>query len=88
MSILVYIEIQDGKIKKSSLEAVSYAKNLIDSSVVNAVVIGNADPSVLSEIGKYGADKVYHLSNSGAFDSSLYASTIVEVAQTTSAEWV
>ncbi|MFQ6084162.1 MAG: electron transfer flavoprotein subunit alpha/FixB family protein [Candidatus Aminicenantia bacterium] len=63
--ILVFIEIRDGKIKKSSLEALSEARRLGDNSnnEVSASIIGYNLDSFAPEIFKYGADKVYLIEN-------------------------
>ncbi len=58
MSTIVFIEISEGKIKKSSLEAVCYAHGIGGS--VTAVVLGPADSSEVHSLGKYGAQKVLH----------------------------
>lgn len=58
MSALVFIETSEGKAKKSSLEALCYAKAL--GSTVTAIVLGPADATSLQELGKYGASKVLH----------------------------
>ena len=57
MSVLVYTESEEGKIKKIALEAVSYAKGIADQmgTSVTAVTINTNDAS---ELGKYGASKV------------------------------
>ena len=62
--VLVYIDQADHQIKKSSLEAMSYgaaiAKQL--GCEAAALVLGTVqDP--LAELGKQGAQKVYHLKN-------------------------
>jgi electron transfer flavoprotein alpha subunit len=59
MSILVFIEIADGEIKKSSLESVCYARAL-DSSVT-AIAFGEITDDKLSALGAYGASKVLHV---------------------------
>ena len=56
MSVLVYIESSEGKIKKSSREAVSYAATL-DGEVV-AVCLDEAGDAELATVGKNGATKV------------------------------
>ena len=56
MSVLVYIESAEGKIKKSSLEAICYASKL--GGDVTAISIGNVDASELEKMGAYGASKV------------------------------
>ncbi|MBX2917583.1 MAG: electron transfer flavoprotein subunit alpha/FixB family protein [Cyclobacteriaceae bacterium] len=58
MSVLVFIETSEGKAKKSSLEALCYAKALGGS--VTAIVLGPADANSLQDLGKYGASKVLH----------------------------
>ncbi|MCE7864766.1 MAG: electron transfer flavoprotein subunit alpha/FixB family protein [Bacteroidetes bacterium CHB5] len=57
MSVLVFIETTEGKAKKSSLEALCYAKALGN---VTAIVLGPADATSLQQLGKYGASKVLH----------------------------
>lgn len=61
MSSIVFIEISEGKIRKSSLEAVCYAHAMGGS--VTAVVLGPADSAEVQSLGKYGAQKVLHASD-------------------------
>ncbi|WP_215223605.1 electron transfer flavoprotein subunit alpha/FixB family protein [Echinicola shivajiensis] len=65
MSILVYIEHAEGAIKKTSLEAVSYAKELaaIEGQDVAAVALGTIEESALSQAGTAGASKVLHVND-------------------------
>jgi electron transfer flavoprotein alpha subunit len=67
MSILVYIDQSEGKVKKTSLEAVSFAKALAaktgEGDVV-AVALGSIGDSELTSIGSAGATKVMHVSDS------------------------
>jgi electron transfer flavoprotein alpha subunit len=58
MTTLVFAEVAEGKIKKSSLEAVCYAKAMGGS--VTAIVLGSSDASEVQSLGKYGATKVLH----------------------------
>ncbi len=60
MNILVFVEIADGIIKKSSLEAVSYAAALAGkaSGKVEALVLGKTDEGKLASIGRSGATKI------------------------------
>lgn len=58
MSTLVFIETSEGKIRKSSLEAVCYAHAM--GGAVTAVVLGPADADEVASLGKYGAQKVLH----------------------------
>ncbi|WP_296700974.1 electron transfer flavoprotein subunit alpha/FixB family protein [Algoriphagus sp.] len=74
MSILVYIEQSEGKVKKTSLEAVSFAEALTSKTnegEVIALALGSVEDSELALIGIAGASKVLH-----ATDSRLNAGVI------------
>jgi electron transfer flavoprotein alpha subunit len=58
MSVIVFIEIAERKVRKSSLEAVCFAH--ATGAPVTAVVLGPADNDELQSLGKYGARKVLH----------------------------
>lgn len=58
MSSIVFVESADGKVKKTSLEAVALAHAM--GGAVTAVAMGAVDSSDLESIGKYGATKVLH----------------------------
>ncbi len=82
MSIIVYTESEEGKIKKIALEAVSYAKGIADKmgTTVTAVSINANDTS---ELGKYGAAKVLEISNDklNKFNGEAYADAIAQAAK-------
>jgi electron transfer flavoprotein alpha subunit len=61
MTSLVFIESSEGKVKKTSMEAVAYASAL--GGPVHAIALGSMDKSELGALGKYGASKVYHVSD-------------------------
>jgi electron transfer flavoprotein alpha subunit len=66
MSIVVYVEQAAGKIKKTSLEAVSYGYALAEKTgegTVVAVALGTLESSELAAIGEAGAAKVLHISD-------------------------
>lgn len=65
MSILVFLESADGIIKKTSLEAASYAAAIAqtDGNTVTGVAMGAIDASELAKTGKYGINKVLHVDN-------------------------
>jgi electron transfer flavoprotein alpha subunit len=81
--ILVYTEINKGKVKKASLEAVNYAAKIAEltNSSVTAIAI-NADASQLEEIGKAGAKKILSVKNDSLLtnDSMLIASAVEQAA--------
>lgn len=58
MPILVFVEHAEGKIKKTSLEAIAYAHAM--GGPVSAIVLGNVDKAELESLGKFGAEKVLH----------------------------
>jgi electron transfer flavoprotein alpha subunit len=67
MSILVYIEHSEGKVKKTSLEAVAFAKALTDQTGegdVVAVALGSISQDELIAVGGAGAFKVLHAADS------------------------
>jgi electron transfer flavoprotein alpha subunit len=90
MSILVFIEIADGEIKKSSFEAASYAAELakMKDTTASAVVIGEVSKDALESIGKYGVKKVLHVSNDKLKQASAqpYVSVVSEAAKKESAD--
>ncbi len=85
MSVLVFAESLTGSIKKSAHEAIVYgyqAAKAMGTDCV-ALTIGNADGA--SELGKYGATKVYNVAASNSFDAQVYASIIAQAAEQVSA---
>ncbi len=58
MNILVFAESAEGKIRKTSLEAVAYGKAM--GGQVTAIALGAVDKAELENLGKYGAQKVLH----------------------------
>ncbi|MEX2588849.1 MAG: electron transfer flavoprotein subunit alpha/FixB family protein, partial [Chitinophagales bacterium] len=87
MSILVYAESFEGKIKKQGKEAVAYAAAMGDAT---ALVLGTADESELSALGKLGVSKVLHVNDErlNAQDSKAYTKAIAEVANQINAEMI
>ena len=92
MSVLVYTENADGKFKKSTFEAVSYARAIADqnNTTLTAISIGDVSPDELAALGKYGAEKILNVSNSKLknFVNQAYASVIAEAAKKQNADIV
>ncbi len=88
MSILVFAETADKKIKKSSLEAVSYAAAM--GGEVVSVVLGQLEAGEIDKIGLSGSQKVMHADddklNEGVIQA--YASVLAEAVSKTGAETV
>ncbi len=61
MPILVFVESAEGKIKKTSIEAIAYAHAM--GGPVTAIALGNVEKTELEGLGKYGAQKVLHASD-------------------------
>lgn len=76
MAALAFVEIDEGKVKKSSLEAVSYAHAVAGD--VTAIVFGNV--SDMEEIGKAGASKILNVTDDKLSSPNImaYASAIAE----------
>jgi electron transfer flavoprotein alpha subunit len=82
MSIVIYAESSEGKIKKVAFELASYAKKVADSlgTSVTAVTINCADAS---ELSKYGVAKVLKVNNDklANFNAKAYADALKQAAQ-------
>ncbi|WP_268847974.1 electron transfer flavoprotein subunit alpha/FixB family protein [Flavobacterium aestivum] len=82
MSILIYAESAEGKFKKVALELASYAKKVAESlgTTVTAVTVNAGD---VSELSKYGVDKVLKVANDklAGFTAKAYADVIKQAAQ-------
>jgi electron transfer flavoprotein alpha subunit len=87
MSILIYAESADGKFKKVAFELASYAKKVAESlgTTVTAVTVNARN---ISELSKYGVDKVLKVSNDklSNFNVKAYADIIKQAAQKESAK--
>ncbi len=82
MSILIYAESAEGKFKKVAFELASYAKKVAETlgTTVTALTINAGD---VSELAKYGVDKVLKVSNDklNGFTAKAYADAIKQAAQ-------
>jgi electron transfer flavoprotein alpha subunit len=87
MSVLVYTEINKGRVKKSSLESVNYATKIAEltGTTVTALAI-NADPSQLEEIGKAGANKILKINNDQLHDNMLISAVVEQAAKAENAK--
>jgi electron transfer flavoprotein alpha subunit len=77
MSVLVYTESENGKLKKNAFEAASYAYRVAKDmgTDVTAISFGTSD---LSALGTYGVSKVLSVKNDSlkTFNAKAYASAI------------
>ncbi|QLE01750.1 electron transfer flavoprotein subunit alpha/FixB family protein [Galbibacter sp. BG1] len=81
MSVLVYTETENGKLKKTAFEVASYAKGIADmlGTSVTAVAVNAED---VSELGKYGVEKVLTVKNDklNNFNAKAYADVLKQAA--------
>ena len=81
MSILVFLETTEGNIKKTSLDAVSYASETVKrmgGGAVIAVAIGTISKEEAEKAGQYGAEKVFFVSDEKILSSSEALSFVLE----------
>ena len=82
MSLLIYAESADGKFKKVAFELASYAKKIAESlgTTVTAVTVNAGN---VSELSKYGVDKVLKVTNDklANFNAKAYADVVKQAAQ-------
>ena len=87
MSLLIYAESADGKFKKVAFELASYAKKVAESlgTTVTAVTVNAGN---VSDLSKYGVDKVLKVSNDklNNFNAKAFADVIKQAAQKESAK--
>ncbi len=89
MSILVFIDHNEGKVKKASLEAVVYGAAMNAGDVVG-IALGEIADDALATLGAYGASKVIvdKAAHFNHFDSRAYAKAIAAAAEQTGADVV
>src|SRR6187402_59418 len=89
MSILIYAESAEGKFKKVAFELASYAKKVAESlgTTVTALTVNISD---VSELSKYGVDKVLKVNNDklAGFTAKAYADVIKQAVQKEAAKVV
>jgi electron transfer flavoprotein alpha subunit len=89
MSILIYAESAEGKFKKIAFELASYAKKVAETlgTTVTAVTINAGD---VSELSKYGVDKVLKVTNDklAGFTAKAYADVIKQASQKENAKLI
>jgi electron transfer flavoprotein alpha subunit len=81
MSVLVFIDHNDGIIKKNTLEALSYGASLASLMGVEAagLILGTVNDDLIS-LGQYGVKKVYQVKNESLnqLDAQVYSKVIAE----------
>ena len=87
MSVLVYVELENGMPKKASLEAVNFGAAIGE---VTAFTIGKSSNDADGEMGKYGASKVVNVNDErlSDFHGRAVAKVTEQLAGNTNASWV
>lgn len=83
MSVLAFIESNNGKISKNALEAVSYAAQVASKLNTQAIAVtyGKADAGSLSILGEYGAQKVLINKSVEHADTGQITKLVVQAAE-------
>jgi len=89
MSVLIFIDVAEGHVKKASLEAMTYGAKIAEqlNSTAEAVILGTISEDVAA-LGKYGVKKIHHVKNEilNHFDGQVYTKVIAQVAEKTDAK--
>jgi len=85
MSVLVFAENWEGKFKKPTFEAITYAYELAQKtgeSVIAVVPGSNIAEDEIKKLGEYGCSKVLYVNNSAlaSFRAALYTAVMAEAA--------
>ncbi len=85
MSILIFADQAQGKIKKAALEAVQYGAKVAEQlgTTATALVLGPVDAAELAALGNYGAQKVLHAADARLHEveTIVYTKVIAEAAE-------
>ena len=92
MSVLSFVEVSEGKIKKASVEAAYYGSKVAESLGTDSVALVpcTATADVLSALGQVGVKKVLHADDVrfDRFDSKAYTKVVAEAVNTAGANVV
>ncbi len=85
MSVLIFAELDEGKIKKSSQEAIFYGAKLAEmtGTSATAIIAGPADEAELALAGRFGATKVLHATDAKLTEPNgmAYATVVAAAVQ-------
>lgn len=84
MSVLIFAELDEGALKKSSLEAIYYGSKVAEQTGTSAtaIVLGEASADELAKAGRFGVTKVLHASDAKLTEGNAmaYASVVAAAA--------
>lgn len=88
MSVLIFIDQSEGKIKKSGFEVASYGAAVakLTGTTAEAIVLGQVTDD-LASLGSYGISKVHTVANAALdqFDAQVYTKVLAEAAKAANA---
>jgi len=84
MPVLIFIDHAEGRVKKSSLEAITYGVAVADQlgTSPEGILLGNVRDD-LAALGKYGVKKIHHVANKSLdqLDSQVFTKVIAQLVQ-------
>ncbi|WP_020605901.1 electron transfer flavoprotein subunit alpha/FixB family protein [Spirosoma spitsbergense] len=85
MSVLIFAELDEGKIKKSSQEAIFYGAKVAEmtGTSATAIIVGPADDAELASAGRFGATRVLHATDAKLTEPNgmAYATVVAAAVQ-------
>jgi electron transfer flavoprotein alpha subunit len=85
VNVLVFIEVRDGRVRKSSLESMSEGRRVAAKlgGTAAAVIVGERVQTLASQVGAFGAQTVYAAENAAwkLYAPEAYAASVVEAAK-------
>lgn len=81
MSVLTYIEKENGKLKKNAYELATYARKTVDAvgGDVHAIYFGDIENA--GELGEYGVNHLHQVEGVEKFDSQVMKEAIAQTAE-------
>jgi electron transfer flavoprotein alpha subunit len=91
MSVLIFIEHNDGKFKKSSLEALSYGHAIAIENNLSTIACIISDGTLpVADLGRYGASKILTIAHADMYESDGKSLSLLlsEVVKKENASWI
>lgn len=91
MSVLIFVDIAEGRVKKASFEALTYGSKIAEQlgTTAEGVVLGNLDEDP-GTLGRYGVKKVHHVKddNLNHLDTQVYTRALADIIKSSGAKIV
>ncbi len=86
--VVVYIEVHQGEIKKSALEAASFGAQIAKQKGSKSVAIITESYSAAAQLGNYGIDEVIYVKPSDVLDDQNTATLITDISKNLNANYI